>query len=217
MTTSSPLSPKELWDLDELIPSKDVPIYFEGHLVQIPPDGLTRKQRKAWREALPPKDREIYEKWHGAYMKALNEDIRLFKSRYIPESTEELIEAHIEKSESEWTGVRSTAKRVESMLKKSGISFTRHDAKGGSVYFDLPSGEKIRVADHPAPIGGGFNTEFQKQMGGAKYDINRKGYRRRTKRDEILPGWKEQTETAIRDELDMLGGESPPTETARWR
>lgn len=75
------------------------------------------------------------------------------------------------KSKKAWPGNKKTADRFESGLKESGVPYSREDAAGGSVYFDI-DGLQVRIADHEAPPGGGFSQELQRRMGEADIDVN---------------------------------------------
>ena len=60
---------------------------------------------------------------------------------------------------------------------KARISYERSDADSGSVYFAFydSNGDftgEIRIADHKAPAGGGFNVERQASGGNAEIDVN---------------------------------------------
>lgn len=111
------------------------------------------------------------------YLESLTEEqrndvFRLPELRTRLESEESLAEGKQRNEKRKaWLGNKLVARYFENRLKKEGISYSRQDADGGSIYFDV-NGEKVRIADHEAPTGGGFSQERQQRMGDADIDIN---------------------------------------------
>ena len=76
-----------------------------------------------------------------------------------------------------WPGNRQVARWIEQRMAKAAVNYARNDADSGSVYFDVYDGDgdfagAIRVADHRAPTGGGFNIERQARAGNSEINVD---------------------------------------------
>ena len=74
-----------------------------------------------------------------------------------------------------WSNAR-IANAVCRRLEKAGVEYVRKDALSGSVYIDVYSEwgceGTVRIADHEAPAGGGYNVNTGDRVGEADVDIN---------------------------------------------
>lgn len=177
----------------------------KGTLNELPrPQGSTQREYKAWKSKLSPEDAAR----HTAWEKRLDAEIQAGAPERAARSAG--LDAAIEKRRATWPGNKAMADKVQKQLADAGIQATRHEADTGSIYFDLPSGEKIRIADHAAPRGGGFSIEQQSRMGEAKYDLNAEGVREGMRGPIDLPPHDDQIAQAIRDEAPGAQGEVGP-------